>query len=139
MPRVTDLALDYARDILEMNELKNIEVQSVAVGGVREGNIVAQSVLEGTRVAPSQNIIIYTAKPPETDNPVEVKGIVNLNISANEGHQEIVVMVFDRNGAREIYRNVHGPGEALKIPVSGTGGVNVKVYLNGFLLKEQTL
>jgi len=139
MPRVTDLALDYARDILEMNELKNIEVQSVAVGGVREGNIVAQSVLEGTRVAPSQNIIIYTAKPPETDNPVEVKGIVNLNISANEGHQEIVVMVFDQNGAREIYRNVHGPGEALKIPVSGTGGVNVKVYLNGFLLKEQTL
>ncbi|MFA6449019.1 MAG: PASTA domain-containing protein [bacterium] len=139
MPRITDLAADQARDILEMNNLKNVETAAVAVGGVSENTVVAQSVLEGSNIAPDQKIVMFVAAPQNEDSGNEVKGVVNLNISENEGNQEVVVMVFDRNGSREVYRNVHSPGEALKIPVSGTGKVNVKVFLNGFILKDQNL
>jgi eukaryotic-like serine/threonine-protein kinase len=139
MPRITELAADQARDILEMNNLKNVAAETIEAGGVAENTVIGQSVLEGTRVSPGQKIVMYVAVPPRDDNESEVKGIVNLNISANEGSQEVVVMVFDRNGSREVYRNVHNAGDALKIPVSGAGKVNVKVYLNGSILKDQNL
>jgi eukaryotic-like serine/threonine-protein kinase len=139
MPRITDLAADQARDILEMNNLKNIGAETIEAGGVSENTVIGQSVLEGTRVSPGQKIVMYVAAPPRDDDETEVKGIVNLNVSANEGSQEVVVMVFDRNGNREVYRSVHNPGDALKIPVSGVGKVNVKVYLNGSILKDQNL
>ena len=139
MPRITDLEEDQARDILEMNEIKNVQVQPIETGGSDENTVVGQSVLEGTRVAPGQLVTMYVALAPKDESDTEVKGVVSLNISENEGDQEVVVMVFDKNGAREAYRSIHGPGEKLKIPVAGTGKVNVKVYLNGFILREQNL
>jgi serine/threonine-protein kinase len=111
MPRITDLAADQARDILEMNEIKNVRTEPLEAGGVAENAVVAQSVLEGTRVSPGQQVTMYVAAPLSDDSQSEVKGVVSLDISANEGDQEVVVMVFDRNGPREVYRNIHGPGD----------------------------
>lgn len=138
MPRVTDMQVDKAKNILEMNELANVEVSTMETTSATNDYIAAQSVLEGTRVPPDQKIVLYSAKAPKSSSLEEVKGVVNIEISEKE-KQEVVVMVYDQDRSREVYRGSHVAGDNLKVPVSGFGKVYVLVYMNGNLFKEQEL
>lgn len=138
MPRVTDLSLGDAKSILAMNEIVNVKVQKIASGG-QAGFVASQSVLEGARIAPDQEVILYVADPPKNVVFNEVKGVVNLKISTEEPSQEVVIVVFDQDGSREVYRKTHKPDDMVKVPVSGFGTTNIKVFLDGQLAKEQTL
>lgn len=138
VPRVTDMPVDEAKNILEMNELANVEVSTMETTGATNDYIAAQSVLEGTRVPPDRKIVLYSAKAPKSSSLEEVKGVVNIEISEKE-KQEVVVMVYDQDRSREVYRGSHVAGDNLKVPVSGFGKVYVLVYMNGNLFKEQEL
>jgi eukaryotic-like serine/threonine-protein kinase len=138
MPRVTDMSESEARNLLGMNNLANIETKTIETGNALPDNVVAQNVLEGTSVPVDQRIILYLTKAPESESIEEVKGVVNIDVSGEE-KQEVVVMVYDQNGSHEAYRNIHSGGDKVKVPLSGFGKINIMVYLDGVLFREQTL
>jgi len=139
MPRVIDLPVKEAQNILEMNGISNIELKPVETNFALTDYVVCQNILEGTKVTPEQSIVLYYAKHNNVRSYSESKGVVKLKISTDDDPKEVVIFVIDEDRRREIYRKVHGPGDRVEVPVSGTGVVNVKVYIGGILLKETTL
>ncbi|MFC1474825.1 PASTA domain-containing protein [bacterium] len=139
MPRLVNLRESDARNILEMNDLMKIKTERLETGAGISGYVVGQSVLENVRVNPEKEITLYVATPPDIMSIIEVKGVVNLNISADNDFQEVLVFVFDQDGARQVYRQTHADGDTAKIPISGYGKTRVMVFLDGILAKEQTL
>ncbi|HPN92963.1 MAG TPA: PASTA domain-containing protein [bacterium] len=144
MPPVTNMAIEDARALLEMNDIRNIETKHIDTSYAGDGRVAAQSVLEGTKIPANQKVTLYYARQPERsslnsvlDDPT--KGVVNIKISSENESQEVVVMVYDRSNAREAYRAFHGPGDVAQVPVSGYGKLHVLVYINGILITEQTL
>lgn len=139
MPRVTSLPISEARQILKMNDIVSVTVKKMVTGAGLNDYIVAQSILEGTKIEPGQSVILYAAERPETTTLTEVRGDVNMKISDEEKVQEVIVYVFDQEGGREVYRKIHEPGDRVSVNVSGFGATHVKVYIDGFLAKEATL
>lgn len=138
MPRVVDLSTFDAKSILAMNDIENVNVVKIVCGGV-SGFVIAQSVLEGVRITPDQTVTLYVVETPPSTVFHEIKGVVNLKISTENLTQEVVVIVFDQDGSREIYRKTHANGDDVKVTVSGYGKTHVKVFLDGVVAKEQTL
>lgn len=138
MPRVVDLSAFDAKSILAMNDIENVNVVKLVCGGV-SGFVIAQSVLEGVRITPDQTVTLYVVEPPPSTVFHEIKGVVNLKISTENLTQEVVVMTFDQDGSREVYRRTHSNGDDVKVTVSGYGKTHVKVYLDGVVAKEQSL
>ena len=48
-------------------------------------------------------------------------------------------MVSDDSGSRTVFDGNAQPGERIVKDVSGTGRVQIQVYLNGALVQDQTL
>lgn len=138
MPRVTDLSAFDAKSILAMNDIESVNVVKLVSGGV-SGFVIAQSVLEGVRITPDQEVTLYVVEPPPSTVFHEIKGVVNLKISTDNEFQEVVVLVYDQDGGREVYRKTHMNGDDVKVTVSGYGKTHIKVYLDGIVAKEQTL
>jgi serine/threonine-protein kinase len=144
MPPVTNMAIEDARSLLEMNDIRNIETKHIDTSYAGDGRVAAQSVLEGTKIPANQKVTLFYARQPDRSSMNSVlddptKGVVNIKISSENESQEVVVMVYDRSNAREAYRAFHGPGDVAQVPVSGYGKLHVLVYINGILITEQTL
>ncbi len=138
MPRLIDLPLNEARNLLEMNNINRINVKQLPTGAQDRGYVAAQSVLENTEIDPSREVTIYEAVPPGSGNNSLVEGVIKHKVQSRRHAQEVVIMVYDNNGAREVYRQSHQPGEIIEVKVESYGKTSIKVYLDGILAKEQT-
>jgi len=139
MPRVVGLPVYEARSILQMNDLDKVVVKNMETGAGIKDYVVAQSILEGTRINIDQQVTLYKAVSPSSVSFVPVRGEIKLKVSTPGQWQEVIIMVYDQEGGREEYRNTHENGDVVRVTVTGYGKTHIKVYLDGILAKEQTL
>lgn len=82
-------------------------------------------------------------EPPPTNQMVSRKVAVRVAIPANGEAQEVRVDVTDRDGEHTVYKAMHAPGDLVDESVTvrreqGTKAI-VRIYVNGELLREQTV
>jgi serine/threonine-protein kinase len=89
------------------------------------------------------DLVVSKAGGPDAalhGTPRVKKATVNVTVPQGPSEQVVSILVIDAQGSREVYRQVHAPGDRIARPVQGVGDrIHVRVYLDGTLLKEETI
>lgn len=79
-----------------------------------------------------------TTTQPANSNAV-TKGTVDITVPSGKANQSVRIVVSDDAGSHTVFDGTAQPGERIVKDVSGTGKVQIQVYLNGALVQDQTL
>lgn len=103
--------------------------QSPEAGSSLDANTSVALTAEAKKAAPAAN----------TSNSNVTKGTVDITVPSGKANQAVRIVVSDDSGSRTVFDGNAQPGERIVKDVSGTGRVQIQVYLNGALVQDQTL
>lgn len=103
--------------------------QSPEAGSSLDANTSVALTAEAKKAAPAAN----------TSNSNVTKGTVDITVPSGKANQAVRIVVSDDSGSRTVFDGNAQPGERIVKDVSGTGHVQIQVYLNGALVQDQTL
>ena len=106
-----------------------ITQQSPEAGSSLDANTSVALTAEAKKAAPAAN----------TSNSNVTKGTVDITVPSGKANQAVRIVVSDDSGFRTVFDGNAQPGERIVKDVSGTGRVQIQVYLNGALVQDQTL
>lgn len=106
-----------------------ITQQSPEAGSSLDANTSVALTAEAKKAAPAAN----------TSNSNVTKGTVDITVPSGKANQAVRIVVSDDSGSRTVFDDNAQPGERIVKDVSGTGRVQIQVYLNGALVQDQTL
>lgn len=106
-----------------------ITQQSPEAGSSLDANTSVALTAEAKKAAPAAN----------TSNSNVTKGTVDITVPSGKSNQAVRIVVSDDSGSRTVFDGNAQPGERIVKDVSGTGRVQIQVYLNGALVQDQTL
>lgn len=106
-----------------------ITQQSPEAGSSLDANTSVALTAEAKKAAPAAN----------TSNSNVTKGTVDITVPSGQANQAVRIVVSDDSGSRTVFDGNAQPGERIVKDVSGTGRVQIQVYLNGALVQDQTL
>lgn len=106
-----------------------ITQQSPEAGSSLDANTSVALTAEAKKAAPAAN----------TSNSNVTKGTVDITVPSGKANQAVRIVVSDDSGSRTVFDGNAQPGERIVKDVSGTGHVQIQVYLNGALVQDQTL
>ena len=169
MPDITGMTLDQARTRLKSLGLVIGKITTASDDSKEDGVILMQSppgdskVTKGATVDVTVNrvkskkvelpgssldantSVALTAEAKKTTpasnnsgNNV-TKGTVDITVPSGKANQAVRIVVSDDSGSRTVFDGTAQPGERIVKDVSGTGRVQIQVYLNGALVQDQTL
>jgi beta-lactam-binding protein with PASTA domain len=148
VPDVRQMAVERAKALLSKAKL-SAGKQTVAFHAeVPIGYVINQNPQPGQRVARSSEVTLLISKgaqPPagEEDQVLpSPSGIhtteVDLTVPPGASLQEVRIVVHDKNGEQEVYRQSLQPGEVVHESVQGEGpGAIVETYLSGILMERR--
>lgn len=148
VPNLRDLTLAVARERLAESGLKEGKTYSEPAPGRAGGTIIDQNPTPGTEVEVGSSVDFVYAEDSPAAGPLRLSATLkdtsinrNVQISIPEGPEtEVVVVVVDDFGTREVFREVKSGGEQFVVPVRARGEKPiVQVYMNGRLVNEQSL
>lgn len=106
-----------------------ITQQSPEAGSSLDANTSVALTAEAKKTTPAYN---------NSGNNV-TKGTVDITVPSGKANQAVRIVVSDDSGSRTVFDGTVQPGERIVKDVSGTGRVQIQVYLNGALVQDQTL
>ena len=106
-----------------------ITQQSPEAGSSLDANTSGALTAEAKKTTPASN---------NSGNNV-TKGTVDITVPSGKANQAVRIVVSDDSGSRTVFDGTAQPGERIVKDVSGTGRVQIQVYLNGALVQDQTL
>lgn len=154
VPELRHLTLAAARQKLAEIGLKEGNTYAEPASGVVSGMIIDQNPPPGTEVETGSSVDFVYAEGngatsgSETTGPLRLSATPkdtsinrNVQISVPEGAEsEVVVVIVDDFGTREVFREVKPGGEQFVVPVRARGAKPVvRVYMNARLVTEQPL
>ncbi len=143
VPDLTGKTLNTAKEELNNLNIKINEIVYQYSEDYEPDTIISQSILPNTEIEEGEGITLYVNKPitdvQEEKSEETVLANVKVKLPYSDEPQELVVIVIDRKGIREVYRKEHKGGETIIVPVEGFGKAMVKVFINGRLEREERL
>ncbi len=138
-------------DNSEKNVNENKDAVVIKSGGVKleqnEDNLI--KIDAGTKEAPAPLIennndanaaasgragqTPASSQAAEGDKKIE---IIKFIVPPGQKSREIKMVLLDDMGPREVYKNLHYPGEEIDISVTGYGAMKVLVYLDNVFFKD---
>lgn len=106
-----------------------ITQQSPEAGSSLDANTSVALTAEAKKTTPASN---------NSGNNV-TKGTVDITVPSGKANQAVRIVVSDDSESRTVFDGTAQPGERIVKDVSGTGRVQIQVYLNGALVQDQTL
>ncbi|MGO0122070.1 protein kinase domain-containing protein [Desulfothermobacter acidiphilus] len=100
------------------------------------GFVCAQQPAAGTLLPPGGKVQLTVSDGP---GPTPHQATVNLVIPPDGKTHQIKIVVQDARGTVDAYQGVAQPGEQIKQTVTYYGKAKIGVYVDGVLVKEQTL
>lgn len=111
----------------------------------RPGTVLDQNPAPDTAAAPDTPVDLVVSRAGASDSAAQGPGrirraTVNVTVPPGPADQVVSIIVIDALGSREVYRQLHNPGDRISRSVQGVGErLRVRVYLDGALLKEETV
>lgn len=149
VPNLMGMAYDQA-----VNELAGaglvvgrVITEQRPVNAFQPGTVVDQNPPPDTAVSPGTGVDLVVTEGPGAAGPSGVapvggvkRATVTLTVPPGPSEQTVSIVLIDSQGTREVYRQMHAPGDVVSRPVQGVGDrLRVRVYLDGNLLKEETI
>jgi serine/threonine-protein kinase len=154
MPNVVGKPSADARRLLQDVGIMLSEVRTTTTTDLQPGIIVAQSPQAGTRIKPTDPVIVtVTVRPGEESAPPPVPLVtaqtqpgtpgsnekvttVQLVVPAGEASQEVKIIVVDDAGVRTIMRKPVPPGTRINQTITTHGYTIVQIYVQGRIVQE---
>ena len=127
LPNLVGMTVKDAKDALTS---LGLNVGAISGAGDDTAVITQQSPEAGSSLDANTSVAL-TAEAKKT-TPAS-------NNSGNKAYQAVRIVVSDDSGSRTVFDGTAQPGERIVKDVSGTGRVQIQVYLNGALVQDQTL
>lgn len=141
LPNLVGMTVKDAKDALTS---LGLNVGAISGAGDDTAVITQQSPEAGTSLDANTSVAL-TAEAKKTTpasnnsgNNV-TKGTVDITVPSGKANQAVRIVVSDDSGSRTVFDGTVQPGERIVKDVSGTGRVQIQVYLNGALVQDQTL
>lgn len=110
----------------------------------RPGTVLDQNPAPDTAASPGDTVDLVVSRTVG-EGLAEGAGrlkraTVSLVVPPGPSEQVVSIVVIDAQGSREVYRRSHAPGDSIVRDVQGVGTrIRIRVYLDGVLLKEDTI
>ena len=138
MPSLIGQDLDQAKTTLDANKLQLGKVNPVSDPTFGANQVVKQDPLPNTSVTEGSPVDVWVNQPA-TARQANLQFVVPAGNPPAAGPVQVEVVVADTRGRITQYRHLHQPGESLTVPITWVGPATAYIYINGNLVKQQTL
>lgn len=141
LPNLVGMTVKDAKDTLSS---LGLNVGAISGAGDDTAVITQQSPEAGSSLD-ANTAVALTAEAKKTTPAANnsssnvTKGTVDITVPSGKANQAVRIVVSDDSGSRTVFDGSAQPGERIVKDVSGTGRVQIQVYLNGALVQDQTL
>ncbi len=146
VPALIGKTLQEAEGLLRQTGLSLGEVQRKPSPGLQVERIESQTPSPGTRVPQASPVSIVVlipvpSFPGVTTEPLPSQGNerrTHLQMIVPQGppQQEVRIVVIDDQGPREVYRQIHAPGDRIDEVIHSIGYTVIQVYIENTLFQE---
>ncbi|WP_251440499.1 Stk1 family PASTA domain-containing Ser/Thr kinase [Veillonella intestinalis] len=140
LPNLVGMTIKEAKEALTALGLTvgPISGSSEDTAVVTQQNPESGSSLDANTAVSLTGEVKKKADPKPSDSSV-TKGTVDITVPSGKANQSVRIVVTDDAGSNTVFDGTAQPGERIVKDVSGTGKVQIQVYLNGALVQDQTL
>ncbi|WP_334110328.1 protein kinase domain-containing protein [Thermodesulfitimonas autotrophica] len=137
VPQLVGLSLEVAKEaVVRAGFVLGEEIAHTASTDYLAGYICAQNPPAGTNLELGRTITVTVSDGP---GPAPREASVFLQVPDDGQQHTVRITVDDARGATEAYNAVHQGGERVVQPVVYYGKATIRVYLDGQMVREQTL
>jgi len=124
-----------ARKILHDMNLTLAEIEETVNDSVPEGTILKQEPHTGEIIDENTIVKVTVAKKSE-EHKIIREATVYYEVSQGVLDRDVLIVVVDGQGEREIYHKLHSPGTKISLPIQVLGKAKAKIFVNGILVRE---
>jgi len=124
-----------ARRILREMNLTLGEIRETVNDSVPEGTILKQEPSPDEAIDENTIVKLTVARKDEIHRIIR-QATIYYEISQGVLDKDILIVVIDGQGEREVYRKTHSPGTKITLPVQVLGKAKAKIFVNNILVKE---
>lgn len=139
MPELVNKMLASAEGLLLQKNLRLVKVKYKPHPGLEYGMIVSQSPPTGRRVPLGTKVTIEVAVDLPTYIALVHKLRVRIKVPKGRDSQEVRVVVDDRLGKNDVYRQRHRVGEIIDQEITVEGSATIRIYFDGELAREDVI
>jgi serine/threonine-protein kinase len=137
MPNLIGRKKEEALQILETNKLVAGEILQDSNPDFTENVITKQEPAPNSEVVEGSPVKIWVNKNQQTIKQKDY--LINVPTDGS-GAQNVKLVVVDQNGSRNVYEQMHNPGDQFRVRIEWTGSSGkLQVYINNSLQEEVRL
>ena len=124
-----------ARKILRDMNLSLGEIKETVNDSVPQGTILKQEPHTGEIIDENTIVKVTVAKKSE-EHKIIREATIYYEISQGVLDRDVLIVVVDGQGEREVYHKVHSPGTKISLPIQVLGKAKARIFVNSILVKE---
>jgi len=124
-----------ARKILMDMNLPLGEIKETVNDSVPEGTILTQEPPADEMIDENTVVKVTVAKKSEVQKIIR-EATIYYEVSQGVLDKDVLIVVVDGQGEREVYRKTHSPGTKISLPIQVLGKAKARVFVNSILVKE---
>lgn len=127
--------IQSARKILGDMNLPLGEIEETVNDSVPEGTILKQEPYPDETIDENTIVKVTVAKKSEVHKIIR-EATIYYEVSQGVLDKDILIVVADGQGEREVYHKMHSPGTKISLPIQVLGKAKARIFANNILVKE---
>ena len=124
-----------AQKILRDANLPLGEIKETVNDSVPEGTILKQEPDPGEIIDENTIVNLTVAKRSEVHKIIR-EATVYYEVSQGVLDKDVLIVVVDGQGEREVYHRMHSPGTKISLPIQVLGKAKARIFVNSILVRE---
>jgi len=124
-----------ARKILQDMNLSLGEIEETVNDNVPEGTILKQEPHPDEIINENTIVKVTVAKKSE-EHKIIREATIYYEVSQGVLDKDVLIVVVDGQGEREVYHKMHSPGTKILLPIQVLGKAKARIFVNSILAKE---
>ncbi len=139
VPNIIGLEKNKAIQKIIINDLKVGNINEKMTLRFKDGQVAGQQYETGKSVPKNDKIDLTVSKGLINKENAEVHtSTIGIEVLGFK-EQQITIVVTDNNGEDTVYNQAHKPGDYVRQTINSVGPTVFKVYIDGELVKKQTI
>jgi len=139
VPNIIGLEKNKAIQKIIINDLKVGNINEKMTLRFKDGQVAGQQYETGKSVPKNDKIDLTVSKGLINKENAEVHtSTIGIEVLGFK-EQQITIVVTDNNGEDTVYNQAHKPGDYVRQTINSVGPTAFKVYIDGELVKKQTI
>jgi len=124
-----------ARKILRDANLPLGEIKETVNDSVPEGTILKQEPHPDEIIDENTIVEVTVAKKSEVHRIIR-EATIYYEVSQGVLDKDVLIVVIDGQGEREVYHKMHSPGTKISLPIQVLGKAKARIFVNSILVRE---